>query len=415
MSENKLIIVSYQGKTLGLLFQEDKLQNIKVYPAKNESLLGNIYVGKVQSIAKNIHVAFVEVEEKQLCFLPLTGIKEVLLCNRTFDGSIRCGDELIVQVEKDPIKTKQPVVTTNISLAGKYISICYGNPKAGFSKKLSRDKKNACRTFLNEQHILRDDGICILPAFETDQKPLKEAYGKLGIIVRTNVENLSMENFDHILTELQNLCRKWQKLLTKAYYEKCFHLLSDVKLPVAEDIKNYYEKDYEEIVTDLPDVYEALKKFPSDKPVRLYEDDFSLAKLYGLKTKINEVLEKKVWMKSGAYLIIEPTEALTVIDVNSGQCIKGSSDAEDTFFQINEEAALECARQLRLRNLSGIILIDFINMESEDKKEEILHILRKAVSRDEVQTNVIDYTALGLVEVTRKRVSRPLRELLSIE
>ena len=100
---------------------------------------------------------------------------------------------------------------------------------------------------------------------------------------------------------------------------------------------------------------------------------------------------------------------------NSGQCIKGSSDAEDTFFQINEEVALECARQLRLRNLSGIILIDFINMESEDKKEEILHILRKAVSRDEVQTNVIDYTALGLVEVTRKRVSRPLRELLSIE
>ena len=202
MSENKLIIVSYQGKTLGLLFQEDKLQNIKVYPAKNESLLGNIYVGKVQSIAKNIHAAFVEVEEKQLCFLPLTGIKEVLLCNRTFDGSIRCGDELIVQVEKDPIKTKQPVVTTNISLAGKYISICYGNPKAGFSKKLSRDKKNACRTFLNEQHILRDDGICILPAFETDQKPLKEAYGKLGIIVRTNVENLSMENFHHILTDV---------------------------------------------------------------------------------------------------------------------------------------------------------------------------------------------------------------------
>ena len=120
-------------------------------------------------------------------------------------------------------------------------------------------------------------------------------------------------------------------------------------------------------------------------------------------------------MKSGAYLIIEPTEALTVIDVNSGQCIKNTSSTEDTFFKINEEAAIECARQLRIRNIFGMILIDFINMDSKEKKEEILHILRKAVSHDEVQTNVIDYTALGLVEVTRKSVNRPLRELLHKE
>lgn len=165
-------------------------------------------------------------------------------------------------------------------------------------------------------------------------------------------------------------------------------------------------------------MYEALTggtNLPMKKPVRIYEDEYSLLKLYSLKTKINELLGKNVWLKSGAYLVIEPTEALTVIDVNTGKFIKKASDTDETFFQVNAEAAKECARQLRLRNISGMVMIDFINMKSAEKREALLQLLRAETIKDEVQTDVIDYTALGLVEVTRKRVGRPLREVLRKE
>ena len=237
-------------------------------------------------------------------------------------------------------------------------------------------------------------------------------------MVRTNAENLSVEEFGQLEEEYQSLCQCFQTILGRAEHSACFTQLSEKKVPAAEDVKNYYEKDYDEIITDIPRVYEALTggtNLPMKKPVRLYEDEYSLLKLYSLKTKINELLGKNIWLKSGAYLVIEPTEALTVIDVNTGKFVKKASDTDETFFQVNAEAAKECARQLRLRNISGMVMIDFINMKSAEKREALLQLLRAETIKDEVQTDVIDYTALGLVEVTRKRVDRPLREVLRKE
>ena len=269
------------------------------------------------------------------------------------------------------------------------------------------------QVFLDTKTLLHFCGhkLCIL---QTIPMANKENF----IVVRTNAENLSPEEFGQLEEEYRSLCKLFQTILGRAEHSTCFTQLSEKKVPVAEDVKNFYEKDYDEIITDIPRVYEALTggtNLPMKKPVRIYEDEYSLLKLYSLKTKINELLGKNVWLKSGAYLVIEPTEALTVIDVNTGKFIKKASDTDETFFQVNAEAAKECARQLRLRNISGMVMIDFINMKSAEKREALLQLLRAESARDEVQTDVIDYTALGLVEVTRKRIDRPLREVLRKE
>lgn len=403
-ADKKLVIVSYQQKDISVILQDNRLYSLKVYAENDVSLLGNIYIGKVQNIARNIQAAFVEVGDKKLCFLPLSDTKYAYVRNRKTDGSLRCGDEILVQVEKDAVKTKQPVVTTKISLSGKYLVLSMGSLRTGFSKKLPKEKKEAVLEYLISCGILTEDGNCTLAG--------------CGIVVRTNAENLSPEEFGQLEEEYRSLCKLFQTILGRAKHSTCFTQLSEKKVPVAEDVKNFYEKDYDEIITDIPRVYEALTggtNLPMKKPVRIYEDEYSLLKLYSLKTKINELLGKNVWLKSGAYLVIEPTEALTVIDVNTGKFIKKASDTDETFFQVNAEAAKECARQLRLRNISGMVMIDFINMKSAEKREALLQLLRAETIKDEVQTDVIDYTALGLVEVTRKRIDRPLREVLRKE
>lgn len=403
-ADKKLVIVSYQQKDISVILHDNRLYSLKVYAENDASILGNIYFGKVQNIAQNIQAAFVEVGDKKLCFLPLSDAKHAYVRNRKTDGSLRCGDEILVQVEKDAVKTKQPVVTTKISLSGKYLVLSMGSSRTGFSKKLAKEKKEAFLEYLISRGILTEDGNCTLAG--------------CGIVVRTNAENLSVEEFGQLEEEYQSLWQCFQTILGRAEHSACFTQLSEKKVPAAEDVKNYYEKDYDEIITDIPRVYEALTvgtNLPMKKPVRLYEDEYSLLKLYSLKTKINELLGKNIWLKSGAYLVIEPTEALTVIDVNTGKFVKKASDTDETFFQVNAEAAKECARQLRLRNISGMVMIDFINMKSAEKREALLQLLRAETIKDEVQTDVIDYTALGLVEVTRKRIGRPLREVLRKE
>ena len=146
--------------------------------------------------------------------------------------------------------------------------------------------------------------------------------------------------------------------------------------------------------------------------MRLYQDSMlSLSALYGIEGKLKPALETRIWLKSGGYLVIEPTEALTVIDVNSGKCEDGKNP-EDTYRSINLEAAEEVAFQLRLRNLSGIIIVDFINMQSPGDNAQLLYVLKSLVKRDKVKTTVVDMTPLGLVEITRKKISKPLREQL---
>ena len=406
MSKGKILYLRYKQRLLGLLIQNGRLLSVGVYKEGAVSLVGNIYVGKVQRIIRNIQAAFIEIGEKQLAFLPFSEIKEPLLLNRPFDGSLRGGDELVVQVARDGIKNKQPSLTTNLSIAGNYLAISRENSHLGVSTKLSEKKRKELISFLKENGLCSPERECV--------QSENEDWGHYGMVVRTNAGNL---------TELTPLLREWEELTDQLFrickeasYRTCFTCLYKKEEHFIADLKNYNTEEYDEIVTDCPDIYRILvqegEKLPARPSVRLYEDEYPLSKLYSVPTLLQTALEERVWLKSGAYLVIEPTEALTAIDVNTGKYDAGRS-SEDTFFRINKEAAEEVARQLRLRNLSGIILVDFINMEDPIHNRDLLNYLRALTSRDSIHTDIVDMTPLGLVEITRKRVNKPLRALLS--
>ena len=162
-------------------------------------------------------------------------------------------------------------------------------------------------------------------------------------------------------------------------------------------------------------MYEELSGFCGDRAVFYQDEAYSLDKLLGLSSKLEKALGKKVWLKSGGSLVIEPTEALTVIDVNSSRAVAGKRSQETTFFRINCEAAREAARQIRMRNISGIILIDFIDMKERENQKKLMELLRAELERDKTRTALVDITKLGLVEITRMKVNRPLREALGLQ
>ena len=396
MNDNKLLLTHYQGRLLSLLINHNRLLSVKVYE-EGSSLVGNIYVGRVQSIAKGIDAAFVEIADKKVCFLPLAGC-----------GFLRTGDLLPVQVVRDAVKTKQPVVTAQISLAGNFLAVSEGNDKLGISAKIPAAKKQEIIAFLQEKGVV-DENRKWISSF----KPV------IGAVVRTNAQEL--KDFEPVLQEWRALEAALRNILETAPYRAAFTCLRKSTNPCLEDLKSYYTWEYDEIVTDSQALYEELQDYVAEQkeicglelpPVRYYQDEYPLEKLYSIKTHIEEALSSRVWLKSGGYLVIEPTEALTVIDVNTGKCeASKQKSSEDTFFDINMEAAEEIALQLRLRNISGIIIVDFINMDSAEKQKLLLERLKKLTAKDFVRTTVVDITPLGLVEITRKRVNRPLREV----
>ncbi|MBQ7841370.1 MAG: ribonuclease E/G [Lachnospiraceae bacterium] len=374
------------------VMEDEKL--MEVHPADTgESLLGNIYIGKVKNILKNINAAFVDIAGGRNCFLPLEKATHPVLTNRNYDGKIVAGDEILVQVEKDAVKTKDPMLTADLSFPGKYCSISIGEEKGiRYSHKLTAQKKEELKAVMKSLVLPKD----------------------LSLIVRTRSGELSDE--EELLAEAQLLIEKAQQLLRIGKTRTVFSMLSE-KLPGY--IRPYESGKCElpqKIVTDDLSVYNAFSIWLKENALQMqtdlcyYQDErISLFRLYGLGGKLSECSTKNVWLKSGGYLVIEPTEALTVIDVNTGK-YTGKKVSEDTFYMINEEAALEVARQLRLRNLSGIIVVDFINMSKKESKEKLLAFLRKACQRDPLPVCVVDMTPLGLVEITRKKVEKPLSE-----
>ena len=231
---------------------------------------------------------------------------------------------------------------------------------------------------------------------------------KFGIVIRTNAENAKE---DEIKKELNELLSEWEHIKEIAMMRKCYTLLKSEDALYIKMIKNLYANETDEIITDNKEIYYELKdKFNGKYNIRLYDDTLlPLYKLYSIEKVVEEVCSKKVWLKSGAYLVIEPTEAMTVIDVNTGKCIKGKR-LSDTIYNVNIEAAKEIAYQMRLRNMSGIIMVDFINMENKEYQDKLIEYLKKIVLKDRIRTNVVDITKLNIVEITRKKVERPVYE-----
>ena len=388
---DRLLITRWEESLLTALFSEK--QAIELGLEEENASLGNIYIGKVNRIVKNLNSAFVDYGPGRTGYYSLTDNPVILHADGRRDNTLKAGDEIIVQVAKEAVRTKDPVLTSNLNFTGRYAVLTAGKTMIGFSSKIG-DK------------IWKDE---IKPKLEALTG--KEA----GLIVRTN----GYGREEALLREAEALMEEYRQILNTARYRTCYTLLAASEPEYVKTIRNCPAGTLKEIVTDDPGVYENLtrcqKQWEQEQrcPIRFYEDPkLSLTKLYSLEAAMEQASQKRVWLKSGGYLIIEYTEAMTVIDVHTGK-YAGKKNQDDTIRMTNIEAAKEISRQLRLRNLSGIIMVDFIDMKRQEDKELLMESLREFVRPDPIKTTVVDMTPLNLVELTRKKTKKPLWEQLA--
>ena len=390
----KILFTRYEQKQCAMYVNANRLLAVQVLQEHTCSI-GAIYVGKVKNAVSNLSAYFVEIGEGQICFLQQKDVVDCALLNRPYDGRLIAGDEVLVQVIREPQKTKQAAVSCKISISNEVAAVTLGNLGIGYSSKLGDSKKKAYRQLFAKQNLFSNlDSV------------------KIGVVIRTMADQYP---FDKLLEQVIALRDELLQLLDQAKHRTCFSCIKE-PLKEYENVLEHiaYPYEYEEVITDDPILFEklnayCLQKHP-DKTVRLYEDEnFTLSKLYGLGQKMDSALCRRIWLKSGANIIIDVAEALTVIDVNTGK-YEAKKASQAAYEKINREAAEEIAVQLRLRNLSGIIVVDFINLEDKEAREQLLQYLRNLVKADRVQTTVVDMTPLGLVEITRKKENKPLRE-----
>ena len=352
--------------------------------------LGDIYIGKVSNIVPNIGAAFIEIEKGVNCYYDMKDVKSAIFTHKSGNKQLCIGDELVVQISREAIKTIAPTVSGNLSFTGRYAVLTHGNTRIGVSSKIPKS--------------LREEYKRELAGLQNDD---------FGLIVRTNAKDAP---FEDVLEEINALKDEYYSLVRTAETRVCFSCLKSAPPSYIADLKNVYMDGMEAIIIGDHDLYTRIHMFfQAELPekldlLELYDNpSFPLDKLYSTQTALDKALMERAWLKTGGYLIIQPTEALTVIDVNSGKNTS-KSDSEDGAMKVNLEAAREAARQIRLRNLSGIIIVDFINLKRDENTQRLLHEFRYYLSKDPIQTTLVDMTTLGLVEVTRKKVRRPLYE-----
>lgn len=356
---------------------------------QEETILGNIYLARVDQIVPGINGAFLSIDKKRKVYLSLPEVKNFLIGNRELvDGEqIKPGDEVVIQIEGEALKKKQARASADLTLTGQYCVCSYWGHGLSYSKKLGAEKTSQIRDFLQNATI--------------------EGRKKYQFTIRTNVENLA--DYEPLLEEMRFFIETFDTLTDTYRHRTCYTCFYHRESELISQIKNVSLALYDEIVTDDADVFRRLDNVFTDKKIRFYQDDLlALPKLYSINTHLQEALGKKVWLPCGGYLVIEPTEAMVVIDVNSGKAESKGKKSRDYYLKVNLEAAKEVARQLRIRNYSGMIMVDFISMEAEEDNRKLLERLDAYLQEDKVKTRLVDMTALGIVEITRKKVSRPL-------
>ena len=372
---NKLLVTEKDNEIVSLLLEDGKAVRISRTPAEESRCFGDVYRARVQSINKGLSAAFVELGGGQTAYFNTSG------------RSLKPGMELTVQVSQEAFGTKLPTVSDRISLPGELLVLTDEPGGLAFSRRgeFSGERREAVNELL-------------LPFMELN-----------GFILRTAAENAPDEA---LRAEAESLTETYRRLLQKAEHSPAPAKIADGQPVWLEWLQGMDKTALQEAVTDVPAVYEELTacfsrmKLPAEK-LRLYADPaLSLGQLYSLEKHLSEAAARKVWLDNGAYLIIEHTEAMTVIDVNSGKDEKDakSAGAAET---INREAAREIARQLLLRNLSGMIMIDFINMKQKGAESALLDYMRELTDADPVYVKVLDITSLGIMELTRRRIRRP--------
>ncbi|MGN1180307.1 MAG: ribonuclease E/G [Suilimivivens sp.] len=395
LSMGKVVITEQNNRLLLTQFDEKQPVLMETAPLlSQEGMLGNIYLARVKDVVPGIKGAFLSVSGEETVFLPLNEGRELLCANRELskEEHIRQGDEIVVQIVGEALKSKQPTASGNINLIGQYCVCSFFGHGIRYSKKIGSDKVDYLSRSIKGADIAG-----------------RKQY---QFTIRTNAELLS--DVTPLLNEMRMFINVFDLVRETYRHRTCYTCFYQPEPEIIQLVKNIPLDSYEEIVTDMDNVYAMITEAFPDKSIRLYQDSqLSLSKLYSIDTHLREALSRKVWLPCGGYLVIEPTEAMVVIDVNSGKTESKGKRKYDYCLKVNLEAAKEVARQLRLRNYSGMIMVDFINMESEEDNRTLLDQLDGWLKKDKVRTRLVDMTALGIVEITRKKVSKPLFEWFS--
>lgn len=392
-------VTEYQEGLLTGTMEDGRLIQTSFFRGDKQSILGNIYVAKVIDVVKNINACFVDIAPGMKCFLPLDTCKNAILCNREADGRILQQDTIVVQVEKEAAKSKDPYVTGKLTLTGDTCVILNDRPGLQFSKKLSVHQKKMLKDFVTKYL----------------KEPAHEYLNAFGIIIRTEAYTDGTD-FHKLEEELNALGKTMQEIVEYASKRTLYSVLYKREEPYIEELKKWGIGNFDKMTTDILEIYDNiscyLKKTDNSALVNVsfYSDDsITLKSLYNISTRMEESLGRKVWLKCGGNLVIDELEAMTVIDINTAKS-GGLKSSEENFFKVNMEACEEIARQLILRNLSGMIMIDFINLKNKEKEQEIIRYLASLLKNDKITAKVVDQTALGIVEVTRKRTYPSLKE-----
>lgn len=393
----KEIIVNVGEEETRVAVLEDKLPvEIYIERSHNQRLVGNIYKGRVENVLPGMQAAFVNIGLEKNAFLYV----EDALPNRVdhhhveplnIGDVLRQGQEIIVQIVKDPIGGKGPRVTTHITLPGRYLVLMPTVDYIGISRRIEDEE---------ERERLKEIASRVKPE-------------GMGVIVRTVAEGMDEEE---IKNDVRLLSKLWIKIQNKSSHGPVPNLLHrDLEL-VQRVLRDTFSEDVDRLIIDSRYEYEKVLELIEiiDPKLKIKVHHHSRENLFeelGIEAEFDKVLKRRVWLKCGAYLVIDQAEALTAIDVNTGKYV-GSTNLEDTVLKTNLDAAAEIARQLRLRNIGGIIIIDFIDMLKEEHRHLVLHKLEEELKKDKTKTNILGITQLGLVEMTRKKVRPSINEVV---
>lgn len=407
---NELIINVTSQETKVALLEDRGLAELYIERTKGRGIVGNIYKGKVVKVLPGMQAVFVDIGLEKASFLYVSDVyggmedyeemgfqgEEVptyFNSSAQIEDLLSEGQEVVVQVSKEPLGTKGTRVTSYITLPGRYLVFMPTVDHVGVSRRI-RDEK--------ERRRLREIIQTIKP-------------GSSGFIVRTASEGAEP---DEIRNDMEFLLRLWNNIQKKKENSTAPSLLHSDLTMVLRVIRDILSPQVNRIIIDSKEEYENIIFFintymPKLKyEITLYEKKEPIFDAYGIEMEIDKMLGRKVWLKSGGYIVIDMCEALVAIDVNTGRYV-GKRNVADTILKINLEAAKEIAYQLRLRNIGGIIIIDFIDMEREGDREKVYQALEEAIRRDRQKTNIFKISELGLVEMTRKRTRENISRILS--
>jgi ribonuclease G len=398
--KREILISGAQRETRVAILEDDRLVELLVDRPELRRSVGNVYRGRVEAVLPGIQAAFVDIGTEKSAFLHASdliepdedeiededkdnGKKRGKLPN--IQDHVKRGETILVQVTKEPISTKGPRVTTQISLPGRFLVYLPHASKVGVSRKIeSREERTRLRQMMSEL-LPKDSG---------------------GVIVRTVAEDITADDLGRELKSLLNL---WKRIKRKATFVRPPALVQREASLTSGIIRDLFSEKVDRLTVDSRELHEEIQRYLEEvdptlmERLTFYDEAVPLFDKFEIESEIANLYKRRVDLPTGGYVLIEPTEALVSIDVNTGR-YTGKKDPEKTILKTNIDAAREIARQLRLRDIGGIIVIDFIDMESQGNRDKVLQELRTYLGRDRARTRAFEVSDLGLIEMTRQRV-----------